>query len=292
MQSNFRDMMADAKFFESYARFNEGTQSYESWEESVDRVMQMHKDKYGYGENAELDTLIDFAADAYKDKLVLGAQRALQFGGDQLLKHQIKMYNCCSTYCDRVAFFGEFMYLLLCGAGVGFSVQEHHIKQLPVVSKRVSGTKTFKVEDSIEGWAMALDVLMSSYFMEGGKYPEYSDYKVHFDLTGIRPKGSKISGGFLAPGAEPLRKALDKIENLLESFISDNFSVELTSIVCYDICMYAADAVISGGVRRSATICLFSKDDGDMIKAKTGKDFGKAGNVVIIENFDRLPCPV
>ena len=269
-QTDFKKLMSDAKFYESYARFLEEESRFETWGEAVERVMTMHKEKYGYGKGGELDELIERAEAAYKAKLVLGAQRALQFGGEQLLKHQVKMYNCVSSYCDRAKFFGEFMYMLLCGAGAGFSVQYHHVEKLPEVAKRTSGAKTYVVEDSIEGWANAVDVLMSSYFLHGAKHPEYSDYRIHFDLTNIRAKGEPISGGFLAPGPEPLQKALGQIENLLEKYIGDYFSRKLEPIICYDICMYIADAVISGGVRRSATICLFSPEDEAMVKAKTG----------------------
>jgi ribonucleoside-diphosphate reductase alpha chain len=190
-----------------------------------------------------------------------------------ILEHGIVTGNCVSSHCDRPEFFGEFMYMLLCGAGAGFSVQHHHIAKLPPVASRTNETVTHVVEDSIEGWADALDILMSSYFIDDAKHPNYSGKKVHFDLTHIRPKGAKISGGFLAPGPEPLRKALDKIETMLEGYVTGYFCRQLNSITCYDICMYAADAVISGGVRRSATICLFSPDDQDMVNAKTGSWF-------------------
>jgi ribonucleoside-diphosphate reductase alpha chain len=267
--------MSDAKFYESYSRFNESKNRYETWDEAVERVMNMHRDKYKSVMTTELSKMIDFAERAYKDQLVLGAQRALQFGGAELLKHNIKLYNCVSSHLNRPAFFGEFMYMLLCGAGAGFSVQTHHIAQLPEVGVRGKDTKTYVVDDSIEGWASAIDVLMSSYFVEGAKYPEYSGYRIHFDLTQIRPRGAKISGGFLAPGPNPLRKALDLIENKLERYVASFGQKQLDSLTCYDICMYGADAVISGGVRRSATICLFSHDDEKMLSAKTGNWFVK-----------------
>jgi ribonucleoside-diphosphate reductase alpha chain len=90
-------------------------------------------------------------------------------------------------------------------------------------------------------------------------------------MTQIRPKGSKISGGFKAPGPEGLRRSLDKIEHLLQGLVLEaKEPVDLKPINVYDICMHAADAVLSGGVRRSATICLFSPDDEDMLTAKTG----------------------
>jgi len=268
-EQDTRDLISDTKFYESYSRWNEEEQRYESWDEAVERVMNMHREFYKDKMTDELAVLIDEAEAAYKEKRVLGAQRALQFGGDQILKHMMRMYNCTSSYADRVAFFQEIFYILLCGAGAGFSVQRHHVEELPQIAERKKQAKVYKPDDSIEGWANCLGVLLSSYFVGGGTFPEYEGRRVFFDLSEIRPKGSMISGGFKAPGPEPLRKALDKIEYLLQGLILKGETV-LRPIHVYDIVMFAADAVLAGGVRRSATICLFSPDDEEMIKAKTG----------------------
>ena len=101
--------------------------------------------------------------------------------------------------------------------GVGFSVQNHHISKLPLIYQRIKGTKTFVVEDSIEGWSDAFGVLCNSYFERSScasKYKQYSGYIINFDLSLIRPEGSEITGGFKAPGPEGLRKSLLKTENL------------------------------------------------------------------------------
>ncbi len=267
-----RKLMSDSKFYEGYSRFDEEKQRYETWDESIERVMNMHRTFYKDKITPELSSLLDEVENAYKDKLFLGSQRALQFGGEQLLNKHARLYNCCASYCDRPNFFGGLFYLLLCGCGVGFSVQKHHIKSLPKIKKRGITAKTYVVPDSIEGWASTIDVLLSSYFVENSVYPEYKGKKVYFDLSNIRPKGSYISGGFKAPGAEPLRKALNLIEDLIEKEVK-NGENRLKSIVLYDICMYISDAVLSGGIRRSATICMFSKDDKDMLNAKTGSWF-------------------
>lgn len=269
--NNKRQLMADAKFYEAYSRFNDSTNKYESWSESVSRVMNMHRDYLSSKGIVSpiLSDLINEVEEAYSNKLILGAQRALQFGGDQLLKHQARMYNCSASYCDRPEFFGEAFYLMLCGCGVGFSVQSHHIAKLPNLAKRTNGTAEFIIPDSIEGWAEAVDVLFSSFFVGGGKHPEYEGKKIYFNLEKIRPKGSFISGGFKAPGPEGLRLALDKIEHTIKALLESGRD-SLKPIEAYDIVMFIADAVISGGVRRSATICLFSPDDDEMMKAKTG----------------------
>jgi len=283
-----RDFLSQTKFYEGYSRFKEEEGRYETWDEAVDRVIGMHENNY-INENNRLQSYLDEARVAYKEQRVLGAQRALQFGGEQLMKHQMRMYNCTSSYVDRPEFFGEVFYILLCGAGAGFSVQKHHIRKLPKIQNRTKQAKGYIVEDSIEGWASALDVLMSSFFVGGGKYPEYEGRRVYFDLSQIRPKGAYISGGFKAPGPNGLRRSLDKIEHLLQGIVLDSKEpVEIKPINAYDITMHAADAVLSGGVRRSATICLFSPDDEEMMNAKTGNWFmenpqrGRSNNSAVI----------
>jgi ribonucleoside-triphosphate reductase len=267
-----RQLMSEAKFFEGYSRYNDDLERYETWDEAVDRVIGMHEGYYEKQKDS-IAHYLDEARVAYKEKRVLGAQRALQFGGDQILKHQMKMYNCTSSYADRAEFFGEIFYILLCGAGAGFSVQKHHVLKLPKIAERKKQPKTYVVTDDIEGWASAADVLMSSYFVGGGKHPEYEGRRVFFDTSMIRPKGSEISGGFKAPGPDGLNLALNRIEHLLQRLILAGNSDTLEPIHVYDIVMHIADAVLSGGVRRSATICLFSPDDMDMVKAKTGNWF-------------------
>tara|TARA_B100000900_G_C20594940_1_gene723019 strand:- start:1367 stop:3583 length:2217 start_codon:yes stop_codon:yes gene_type:complete len=298
MQNRFADtraFLSETKFYDGYSRFKDESNTYETWEEAVDRVLSMHEENYSEHTN-KLEKYIEEARTAYKEQRVLGAQRALQFGGEQLKKHQMRMYNCTSSYADRPAFFGEFFYILLCGAGAGFSVQEHHVAKLPQISQRTKQAKGYIVEDSIEGWASALDVLMSSYFVGGGKHEDYEGRRVFFDLSQIRPKGAKISGGFKAPGPEGLRRALDKIEYMLQGLVMDSKeSVNLRPINVYDICMHAADAVLSGGVRRSATICLFSPEDDQMMNAKTGNWFmdnpqrGRSNNSAVIVRDEATP---
>jgi ribonucleoside-triphosphate reductase (thioredoxin) len=214
---DLRNLLSDIKFYEGYSRYSEDLNKYESWSDAVHRVMDMHKKFYKEKMSPALEQLIDFAERAYKEKKVLGAQRALQFGGKQLLKHQMRMYNCTSSHANRVQFFGEYFYILLCGAGAGFSVQKHHVAQIPMIRPRTKQAKTHVIEDSIEGWATSLNVLLSSFFIGGGVNPEYEGRKIYFDSTKVRNKGALISGGFKAPGPEPLIKALNLIERLLVS---------------------------------------------------------------------------
>lgn len=286
-----KDMMSQSKFYMGYSRWDDVKGGYETWDESVTRVMNMHRQKYADRMTPELEEYIAFAEQAYKDKVVLGAQRALQFGGAQLFQHEARMYNCSVSHCDRPAFFQECMYLLLCGCGVGFSVQKHHVANLPQLHKRFDRrVKVFQVPDTIEGWADAFGVLLSSYFVDGGTFPEYKGCQVHFDFSKIRPKGSLISGGFKAPGPNGLRDALVKCEQLLERLVENSHDpVDMPTITAYDFVMHMSDAVLSGGVRRSATICMFDKDDQDMVTAKTGNWFvdnpqrGRSNNSVMLK---------
>ena len=217
---------------------------------------------------------IDWAYDIMYKKKVLGSQRALQFGGDPILKRHSKIYNCTASYCDRLRFFQECFWLLLCGSGTGFSVQKHHISKLPTLEHDIpdnnEGIK-YIIEDSIEGWADALGVLLSSYFSKPiDEFKMYKNSYVVFDYSQIRQKGTSLSSGVgKAPGFEPLQNGLEKIRLLLDRCIS-NGQKKLRPIDAYDIVMHSSDAVLSGGVRRSASLALFSPDDEEMTKAKTG----------------------
>ena len=172
------------------------------------------------------------------------------------------------------------MYLLLCGCGTGFSVQKHHIAKLPSLIKGKNGQKKFIIEDSIEGWSDAVGVLVSSYFKGCDLFPEYNGKTVAFDYSKIRPAGSYLkSSGGKAPGPEPLRNALTHIKKTLDGAIAGRRSfnqLKLMTLLC------GADAVISGGVRRSATICVFSADDEEMAKAKTGSWFTETHSVDVL----------
>jgi ribonucleoside-diphosphate reductase alpha chain len=265
-------LASDLKYYLDYSRWIDDENRTETWDESVDRVMDMHKTKYSkYLSNPRFMELFNEATSAYKNKLVLGSQRALQFGGDPILKHETKMYNCVGGYLDKISAFQEVMFFLLNGCGLGFSVQKRHIDKLPNIGKRIKGVKTFIVPDSIEGWSDAFGILISSYVSDEGEssFPEYEGYEIRFDLSLIRPEGAMISGGFKAPGPEGLRKSLLKCEELLEKLIN-NGGFRIKSITAYDFVMHMADAVLSGGVRRSATICFFSYDDDEMMNAKIG----------------------
>lgn len=259
-------------FVSKYARWIESENRRETWKEAVDRVKNMMHVRYA---DKNIAQQIDWAYDLMFKKRVLGSQRALQFGGEPILKRHAKIYNCTSSYCDRLRFFQECFWLLLCGSGTGFSVQKHHVAKLPQLSPnqkdKRKGVK-YIIEDSIEGWADALGVLLSSYFNKPSeaRFSQYKDEYIVFDYSNIREKGAKLSSGVgKAPGFEPLQNGLEKIRELLDRCIA-NGQKKLRPIDAYDIIMHSSDAVLSGGVRRSASLALFSADDDEMAKAKTG----------------------
>jgi len=213
------------------------------------------------------------------DKKVLPSMRSMQFGGKPIEVSPNRIFNCAYAPIDDLRVFGEIMFLLLGGTGVGFSVQQHHIEKLPTVNKP-SGNRTrrFLIGDSIEGWSDAVTALIKSYFK--------GTSRLRFDYSDIRPKGALlITSGGKAPGPQPLRECLVKIEGLL---MSKENGEQLSSIEVHDLVCHVADAVLAGGIRRAALISLFSADDEEMLAAKAGDWWeknpqrGRANNSVVI----------
>lgn len=281
--------LSNYTIYSRYAHYIPEKRRRETWDEITDRVFDMHARRYAkqLEESAEFRADFEFAKEMVRQKRVLGSQRALQFGGKWIERANAKLFNCSFTYLDRARVFAEIHYLLLCGCGVGFSVQKHHVGKLPDIKPVDAATHVVhQVADSIEGWGDATDALLSSYF-SGGPI-------VRFDYSLIRPAGTLIAGQFKAPGHKGLENALEKIRALVErrlassSFASDQFAGKLRPIDAYDIVMHIGDSVLSGGIRRSATISLFSHDDAEMMAAKTGNWYtenpqrGRSNNSVLL----------
>jgi len=277
--------LSDYTVYSRYSKYLQHQQRRETWQESVDRVFDMHEVKYKEQlTSPDLKELFEFAKEQVLKKRVLGAQRALQFGGEPILKHNEKLYNCSVSYVDRFEAFQEIMYLLLCGCGVGFSVQYHHINKLPKLCKQRDKKPTnIIIEDSIEGWADSIGQVIGQFLEDS----PWSCKRIQFDYSQIRSEGSLIAGMFKAPGPNGLKAAHEKIVSLIESRVSEG-NTTLRPIDVYDIIMHSSDAVLSGGVRRSATICVFSHNDVDMVNAKTGDWFvnnpqrGRSNNSVML----------
>lgn len=264
--SGISDYIAMSK----YARYREDLGRRELWPEAAKRVFDMHRNRFAaildnevFGLDRTLGQLIDTAEETVRDRKALPSMRSMQFGGDAIEVNNARMYNCTFGHIDNVKKFSEALWLLLSGTGVGFSVQKQHVARLQPFPLRATAedlpVRHFTIPDTIEGWADAMQELVMSYYE--GAY-------VEFDFSEIRAKGAvlRTSGG-RAPGHQPLKKALEKIRAVLDAIPGR----KMRPIEAYDMLMLAASAVISGGIRRSATIALFSADDEEMVNAKTGE---------------------
>ncbi len=283
--------LADYIACSKYARYRADLGRRESFPEAVRRVEAMHleffRDRLDHriapeaarlqadradarllGEwfdGSSVGELIQRAFTAVAARRVLPSMRSLQFGGKAILRNHARLFNCSFSAADRIEFFREYFFLLLAGTGCGFSVQRHHVELLPAFPPRGDEMDLevvhHAVVDTIEGWADSLHVLIRSYL---------EDFKAEFSFSAVRPRGRPlVTSGGKAPGHLPLKQALRDVENLLKAASGRR----LRPIEVYDICMYVARSVLSGGIRRSATICLFSPDDDEMMDAKTGNWF-------------------
>lgn len=262
IEKDSRPVVGEYVFLSKYSQTHDGKK--ETWQEAVNRVMDMHLKRYSGmvkpEDEAEFSKMFAHAYSLYSEQRVLGAQRALQYGGELMLEKHARFYNCSSTYVDRVRVFEEIMYLLLCGAGTGYSVQHVHTDRLPV-PKGFDNSKQaekFVIPDTIEGWAEAVGKMMTAYY--------YGGADIEFDYSAIRPKGAYIRGGFKAPGPEPLRQAIEKCHHIITRIKGRKLRpFELHYLIC--IC---SNSVVTGGVRRSAMISIFDADDAEMAACKTG----------------------
>jgi len=249
-----QELLSEVTTFMKYAKHVPEKQRRETWNELVTRNKNMHLEKF-----PQLANEIEEAYKFVYDKKILPSMRSLQFAGKPIDLNNTRLYNCCFLPVDHSDAFSEIMFLLLSGTGVGYSVQRQHVEKLPEINKPTR-TRRYLVADSIEGWADAVKVLVTAY-MKGKAYPV-------FDFRDIRPKGAMlITAGGKAPGAEPLKDCLHNIQKVLDR---KNNGEQLTTLEVHDILCYIADAVLSGGIRRSAMISLFDLDDDDMLTCKFG----------------------
>jgi ribonucleoside-triphosphate reductase len=250
------EILSDVTVYMKYARYLADKQRRETWEELVTRNKEMHIKKYPHLE-AEIEEVYKMVY----DKKILPSMRSLQFGGKPIEISPNRIYNCAYLPIDDWRAFGEVMFLLLGGTGVGYSVQKHHVESLPEIRKPdAKRNRRYLISDSIEGWADAVKMLMKSYF-EGGS-------TLNFDFSDIRQKGAMlVTSGGKAPGPQPLKECLIKIQGILDTKKDND---KLTCIEVHDIVCHIADAVLAGGIRRAALISLFSADDEEMISCKSG----------------------
>lgn len=263
-----KKFLSDLKLYSDYLKWLPEENRYESWTDACESIIDGHRKKYSH---LNLENYLKIAKEQIEQKSVLASQRNLQYRFPQIERNNERLYNCVGSLLDKNNLFQKYFHILLSGCGLDFSLRKQFVSQLSKVGQRTKGTKSFFIPDSIEGWADSLGVLLSSYFVDNQPFPQYAGYKVKFDFSMIREKGAYISGGFRAPGPEGLKQSLEKIEKLLDDYVnSSEYPLPMKSILAYDIVMHSSDAVLSGGVRRSACSVLIDEDDTEMINAKLG----------------------
>ena len=274
MMTISNEILSEITVFLKYTKYVPELQRRETWEELVTRNKAMHLKKY--------PALAGEIEEVYKmvyDKKILPSMRSMQFAGKPIEISPNRIYNCAYLPIDDVRAFGETMFLLLGGTGVGYSVQTHHVDALPEIRKPNSKRhKRFLIADSIEGWADAVKALIKSYFA--------GTSRMEFDFSDIRPKGSRlVTSGGKAPGPQPLKECLIKVQGILDAKENGD---KLSPIEVHDIVCHIADAVLAGGIRRAALISLFSADDENMIACKSGNWWesnpqrGRANNSAVL----------
>ena len=267
-----QEILSEITTYMKYAKFDPSKNRRETWHELVTRNKEMHQAKF--------PKLKDEIEEAYKlvyDKKVLPSMRSLQFAGKPIELNNARIFNCSFLPLDDWRSFSEIMFLLLSGCGVGYSVQTHHIEQLPEI-KVPTKHKRYLIGDSIEGWADAVRMLCKAYFT-GAPLPL-------FDFRDIRPKGAQlITVGGKAPGPEPLKECLFNLGKIFERKQNGD---RISSVEAHDMACHIADAVLSGGIRRAALISLFNLDDEDMLTCKFGNWWeenpqrGRANNSAVV----------
>ena len=272
MQLNQR-ILSELIIHMKYARYLPDLQRRELWSEICERYGAMLVERYPHMRD-EIYSNLSFVL----DKKVLPSMRAMQFAGPAIARNNSRIYNCAYLPVDDIRAFSETLFLLLGGTGVGYSVQSHHIEMLPPVRKGKK-RKRFLVGDSLEGWADCVKVLLKGYFGE-------SEYIPEFDYSDIRHKGARlVTAGGKAPGPEPLKICIAHISAILDRKADGE---KLTSLECHDMMCHIANAVLAGGIRRSAMIALFSYEDEDMLTCKFGnwwelnEQRGRANNSVVL----------
>ena len=244
-----------------YARWKEDEQRREGWLETVERYFDYLttyiKDTYDY---AMPDKQRKEVEGAVQDLAVMPSMRALMTAGAPLDKCHVASYNCSYLTVDTPRAFDECMYILMCGTGVGFSVEKEYVDKLPTVPNKLDPTSTvIVVQDSREGWAKALRELISTLYV--GQIPMW-------DVSEIRPAGSRLKTfGGRASGPGPL---LNLFNFCVQTFCNA-IGRKLSSIECHDIMCKIGEVVVAGGVRRSALISLSNIEDEQMRHAKSGE---------------------
>lgn len=268
-----QEILSDLIVYMKYARYLPELKRRETWPEICGRYERMMMEKYPH-----MRTDIEYWMQFVYQRKVLPSMRAMQFAGTAIERNNSRIYNCAYLPIDDIRAFSETLFLLLGGTGVGYSVQFQHVEKLPAIKKPTRKRK-FLISDSLEGWADTIKVLLKSYF-------GFSDYLPQFDYSDIRPKGARlVTAGGKAPGPEPLKICVAHVQAILDRKEDGD---KLSPLECHDILCHLANAVLAGGIRRSAMIALFSANDEEMLTCKFGnwwelnEQRGRANNSVVL----------
>ena len=238
-----------------YARWLDSEGRRETWDETVNRYVDFFVEREQLNEQEALELF-----NAIHNLEVMPSMRCMMTAGEALKRDNVAGFNCSYLHIDHPRAFDELMYVLMCGTGVGFSVERNFIAKLPEVAETFHKTSsTIVVSDSKLGWASAFRELIAMLY--AGKLPQW-------DMSRVRPAGARLKTfGGRASGPEPLQDLFQFCVGVFQKAAGR----KLTSIECHDVCCKIADIVVVGGVRRSALISLSNLSDQRMSKAKSGQ---------------------
>jgi ribonucleoside-diphosphate reductase alpha chain len=255
-------------YLSRYARWIEDEGRRETWPETIKRVVDAFKRQVNHNTEIpwnEIET-------ALLNREIVPSMRVMMAAGPALDNNHIAAYNCSFLDIDSYTAFSEALYVLMHGTGLGFSVKEESISQLPAVAECTGKKITFKIEDSKEGWRDSVDILCELAPM---------GYKVYFDYSAIRPEGARLKTfGGRASGPDPLKQ----LHRHIIDIFSDARGRHLTTVEAHSIVCKIAEVVVVGGVRRSALISLSDLSDDNMAKAKSGEWWIEHGEFALANN--------
>jgi len=257
-----------------YARFIDDEKRRESWSETVNRYVDFVSDNLDSNFKYKLNPKIKSElTNSILSLQVMPSMRALMTAGPALDRDHTAGYNCSYIPIDHVRSFDEVMYILLCGTGVGFSVERSNIEKLPVIAEEFEDTDTIiVVQDSKAGWAKSFRELVAVLY--SGQVPK-------IDVSRVRPAGSRLKTfGGRASGPQPL---INLFEFTIKTF-KNAIGRKLNSLECHDIVCKVGEVVVVGGVRRSALISLSNLQDDRMRGAKTGQWWQDEGQRALSNN--------
>ena len=264
-----------------YARYDESIGRRETWHETVRRYFDFMESHLETNFNYNMGSLRQKLEGAVASLQVMPSMRALMTAGVALQRDHTAGYNCSYIPIDDVRSFDEVMYILLCGTGVGFSVEYNNVEKLPIVAEKFSRSETvIVVEDSKAGWASAFRELLAMLY--SGQIPK-------IDVTQVRPAGARLKTfGGRASGPQPLVDLFDFAIELFQKAAGR----QLEAIECHDLVCKVGEVVVVGGVRRSALISLSNIQDDNVRKAKSGQWWIENGQRALANNsavYTRTP---